>query len=799
MTTTHPMTSIDPNTLGCRLVATDGRALPLRSVDVAVSAGRGLASVQLTQRFVNPHAEPLAATYQLPLPADGAVVGFSFVIDGRRVVGRVEKRADARAAFERALVEGRTAGLLEQERSSVFTQELANLLPGAHVEVTLEVEQPLVWRDDGWEWRFPTVVAPRFLGTTTPDADRMTVDVADTPPAIPCTVRTHIADTLTGAPTSSSHGVEQQGSTVTLRGTLDRDVVLRWPVASAAPGVDLETCWLDGHDRGYGLLTVVPPERAHPAAPVARDLILLLDTSGSMGGAPLAQLKAFSRALVRGLRPGDQLEMIEFSRRPNRFSPAPVRIDEAVRAEALAWIDGLVASGGTHMHDAIRAATATLRDEAQRQVVLVTDGLIGFEHQIVGHVIESLPTACRVHTVGIGSAPNRSLTGPVALAGGGYEAIVGPSDPVEPAVQQLLARTSDPLVVDVTLQGPALLELAPLRLPDLMAGSPSRIALSLRAEGGQLTLRGRTADGAFAETIHVPARAVDTSARRVVATRFARDRVEALEMRVAAQQPKEALDAEIEALGLRHQIATRLTSWVAETTEATVDPSAPSRHERIPQALPHAMSAEGLGLRPAVAAAPGARKQVRGQRRPAPKPSAAKEMSAFGGEARRPKRHERPRRKGRERSRGGEGLKPPAPRGHIDRLEPVSMDDDESFADGFGAAPEEVRADEEKVASIAPAEPVPHQPALRLQARVRSHSGGLLVLEVVLPHDLDWSAQGRLVAQGPDGATHELTAEPGTTRPGALAAGLVARLVVRWQGDLPRTIAAASMILEIVA
>ncbi len=150
---------------GARLVAVDGRGLPLRRVDIRGHAQGGLARITLEQRFQNPYPEPLRVTYQMPLPADAAVSGFAFRIGERRIVGEVDRVAAARERFEEALLEGRTAGLLEQDRSSLFTQELGNIPPGAEIIAELTVDQRLRWLEEGaWEWRFPTVVAPRYLG-----------------------------------------------------------------------------------------------------------------------------------------------------------------------------------------------------------------------------------------------------------------------------------------------------------------------------------------------------------------------------------------------------------------------------------------------------------------------------------------------------------------------------------------------------------------------------------------------------------------------------------------------------------
>ena len=182
----------EPTTSSGRVVTADGRELPLRATRLVVRAQGGLATVRLLQAFANPFAEPLQVTYQLPLPADAAVAGFCFRIGDRTVRGEIDRRQAARERFERAIAEGRTAGLVEQDRTALFTQELGNLPPGTELQAELELDQPLVWVDEGWQWRFPTTVAPRFLGASgrVPDAERIAVDVID--PA--------------GAPVSILHG-----------------------------------------------------------------------------------------------------------------------------------------------------------------------------------------------------------------------------------------------------------------------------------------------------------------------------------------------------------------------------------------------------------------------------------------------------------------------------------------------------------------------------------------------------------------------------------------------------------------
>ena len=254
------------------------------------------------------------------------------------------------------------------------------------------------------------------------------------------------------------------------------------------------------------------------------------------------------------------------------------------------------------MQAGVAEALRPLRPTAQRQVVLLTDGLVGFESEIVATVARDLPAGSRLHAVAVGSAPNRALTGPAARAGRGVEVVTGLGEDAGAAIARLLAQMRDPLLTEVEVSGSAVMGVAPARLPDVYAGAPLRAAVKLRAEGGELSVRGKTPDGAWEESIDVAAVATGHASAAVV-NLYGREAVEDLEMRRAAGMEADA-DRAIERIGLDFQIATRLTSWVAVSEEPAVDPSQPARRERIPHALPAGISAEGLGLRSAILGRP---------------------------------------------------------------------------------------------------------------------------------------------------------------------------------------------------
>lgn len=600
-----------------RLAAPDGRSLPLVSTSLRTSAAGGIARVVVEQHFKNVHAEALSVTYTLPLPADGAVSGFAFTLDGRRVVGEVDRREAARERFEQALFEGKTAALLDQERSSVFTQQVGNIPPGAEVVAEITIDQRLLWTDEGgWEWRFPTVVAPRFQGEPgrVPDAGALAIEVSEAPLDARASFEVAIGDALADGsrPESPSHrvaferdeGRSSESTRVWLTESegarLDRDVVVRWHVATPGVGASLRAArppvGSANAGEAYALVTLVPPRGAGPRA-TPRDLIVLLDTSGSMDGEPLEQARRVVLALLATLTERDRLELIEFSDSARRFRSGPVVATREALAEAQAWLKRLRASGSTEMRSGLLEALARPRPNAQRQVVLVTDGQIGFEQEIVATLHERLPAGSRLHAVGVGSAVNRSLTAPAARAGRGVEIVIGLGEDPERAARRLVARTAAPVVTELSIEGDALVAFAPEHLPDLYAGAPVLAAIKARPEGGTLRISGVTDEGIWEQLVNVPA-LTPGEGDQAVAALFGRELVEDLEMRVAAGGPRAGLDASIEAAGLAYQIATRLNSWVAISEQPTVDGPA-RRRENVPHEVPHGMSIDGLGLRAA--------------------------------------------------------------------------------------------------------------------------------------------------------------------------------------------------------
>jgi len=600
---------------GAEMLTPDGRSLPFAGATLRIEAGAGLARVVLEQTFENPFPDTLRVTYKMPLPVDGAVSGYAFTIGSRTITGKVDRKESARARFEEAIVQGKTAALLEQDKADIFTQELGNVPPHQTIVARITIDQRLAWKPEGeWELRFPTVIGPRYLESQLTSVDRKAshvhTAVADERGngAVRARIQLEakIADTLTVGRRveSPSHKLVARADGVVelsdLAGArLDRDVVLRWSVAKRDVGLELQiarpAAGAPHAHNAYGLLSIVPPSPDAGYATVPRDLIVLLDTSGSMEGGPLEQGKRVVAMLIESLTERDRLEVIEFSMRPNRFTNAPVPGTKREKERAIHWVMSRKADGGTEMQSAIYDALQGLRKGAQRQVVLVTDGYVGGEEQLVAMLHENLPESCRMHVVGVGSGVNRALATSIARAGRGAELLVGLDEDAERCAVALVDKTRAPVLTDVTITGDALVEHAPEHLPDVFAGSPIVAALKLRASGGDLVVRGNTAAGVWTQKVRMPA--IDAGEGNAAVTAlFAREQVADLEVRWSIGKETRAIDADIERIGLVFQISTRRTSWVAIDEDRTVDPRLGSQHVEVPQELPYGTSAASFGL-----------------------------------------------------------------------------------------------------------------------------------------------------------------------------------------------------------
>lgn len=525
--------------------------------DVHLAVTGVVAEVEVRQRFRNDTTRWLEGDYTFPLPVDAALAGMTLEIGERRIEGEIREREAAREAYEAARAEGRRTSLVGQEAGNLFRTRVANVGPGEEVGVTLRYTELLGYRDEHFSLRFPTTLTPRYGEGGAGPADQsvgpltLTVDLR---PGVP-----------TAYVEAPHHDVRVERRGEAFRITLaegatapDRDFELVWaPLLGQAPRAALMTQEHEG-DR-YGLLLFVPPQPEF-RTPRARELILVIDRSGSMGGEPIRQARESLRLAVGSLDERDRFNVIAFASDVDRLFPAPVPAIPANIGRAIAWLDRLSADGGTDMAPALAAATAGRPPEGTvRQIVFVTDGAVGGERQLFAQIARDLGDA-RLFTVGIGAAPNAYFMRKAAEFGRGSYSYVGSEAQVAERMDALLSRLEHPLLTDLCADWPGAAEAYPPQLPDLYRGEPLVVAVRLgAATKGPIRLCGRLEDGWWEETLEPG----DAHPGFAVATLWARRKVEGLMDDLVLGADPEAVRAEVVRLALAHRLVTRFTSLVA--------------------------------------------------------------------------------------------------------------------------------------------------------------------------------------------------------------------------------------------
>ncbi len=605
----------------------EARELPLEHTDVLARVSGTVAEVTVTQRFANPLGTRLEAVYVFPLPDRAAVDDMSMKIGERVIRGEIHRREEARRIYDEAVARGHLAGLLDQERPNIFTQRVANLSPGEAVEVVIHYVEDLHFDHGTWRMVFPTVVGPRYVpgrpvGRTgdgwSPDTDRVPDASRITPPVLrpgersghDISIRVELAPGFAiRALGSSSHeivtGRPARNHALVELAPRDRipnkDFVLTWSTAAAA--VESAVVAHRTDELGYLTLILQPPAEPRPEQVVPREVVFVIDSSGSMSGEPIAACKQLVRRALRGLGDDDTFRLIRFAGDSSVFDPDALPPTRANLERALSWLDGLRGGGGTEMLAGVRAALEAPKDPYRlRMVMFLTDGYIGNETEILGRVGEVLGDA-RIFAFGIGSSVNRYLLDRLAEAGRGVAEYLRPGEPSDVLVSRFSERITDPVFTQLELDwgGLEVVDVEPAALPDLFAGQPLEVHARYRSGGrGTVTLRGwaGTRRLELQQRVDLPSRTADNAAQ---ARLWARSRIARLEMAKVRAGDSGPLVEEITELALAHRLMTAYTSFVAVDRSTVRDDGELVTIDQ-PVPMPEGVSYEGVfGQGPAVA------------------------------------------------------------------------------------------------------------------------------------------------------------------------------------------------------
>ncbi|MCX6626568.1 MAG: VIT and VWA domain-containing protein [Candidatus Solibacter sp.] len=369
---------------------------PLRHTSVKAAISGMVARVSVIQEFQNTLAEKIEAVYTSPLPHDAAVDRMTMTVGSRVIVGKIKSREEARAIYQAARDAGRVAGLLDQQRPNIFTQSVANIQPGDAIHVEISYVETLRYEEGRFEFVFPMVVAPRYHPRRVTDAARVS------PPLTPEGTRAGHdisvevaldAGVPIGNVASPSHPVEvlwanASRATVRLKDQQtipNKDFLLRYE--SAGGKIQDGVLAHRSAKGGYFAVILEPPHKIGAADASPKELIFVLDTSGSMMGFPIEKAKEAMQLALGGLYSQDTFNLITFSGDTEILFPQPVPATPENLAIARLFLNSRSGSGGTEMMKAIRAAfEPTVGSGRVRVVCFMTDGAVGNDMEILAEV-----------------------------------------------------------------------------------------------------------------------------------------------------------------------------------------------------------------------------------------------------------------------------------------------------------------------------------------------------------------------------------------------------------------------------
>ncbi|MEG4205781.1 VIT domain-containing protein [Microcoleus sp. Pol7_A1] len=613
---------------------------PLKHTEVRAKIAGNLSRVEVSQQFENPFTKPLEAVYIFPLPAEAAVDEMEIKIGDRTIKGSIKKREEAQQIYEKAKQEGRTAGLLEQERDNIFTQSLANIKPGESIDVTIRYTDSLKFLAGDYEFIFPMVVGPRYIPGTpldetaasgsapapmtvnsdtdiVPDASRLNA------PILPPGMRSghDIGVTLeieAGVPirnvNSPSHQLEieyfdspqtalanDQKNGLMVRVKLanqdtipNKDLIVRYQIAGRETQ---STVLTHSDDRGgHFAVYLIPAIEYKTDELVPKDVVFLVDTSGSQSGAPLQQCQALLRQFINGLNPTDTFSILDFSNKVRQLSKQPLPNTAENRQQAIEYINKLSASGATEMLGGIRAAIDFPAPSGRlRTVVFLSDGYIGNENQVLAEVQQHLKSGNRLYSFGAGSSVNRFLLDRIAEIGRGISRIIRHDEPVKEFVEKFFRQINNPVLVnlEITWQGegenPVIY---PSVAPDLFAEQPLVLfGKKGDREAGTLHIKGVSAGGhQYVQTYQLD---FTDPGNPAVAKLWGRHRIKDLMNQMVQYETKVEVETVTET-ALTYQLLSQYTAFVAVSDDVRVEPGTESISMNVPVEMPEAV--EYLGV-----------------------------------------------------------------------------------------------------------------------------------------------------------------------------------------------------------
>jgi len=558
---------------------------------VTVTIEDQVATTHVDQVFVNDARFEVEGTYLFPLPDGATISEFAMWVDGQKLEGQILERDEARRIYEQIVRQRRDPALLEYVGRNTFQARIYPIPPGGERRIEIEYSQVLPMDNGLVEYVYPLNTekfSPRPLQEVA-----VNVTVHSNEPLKAIYSPSHKVDVERRGDHNATVGYEESHVRP------DRDFVLYYTVSTEEVGVNLLSYRPDGQGDGFFLLLAAPRVEVEAQQVVAKDVILVLDVSGSMRGEKIEQARAALRFVLDNLNDQDRFNILAFSTGTRPYARGLVPADE--RGQARDFVARLEAGGSTDINRALLEALDMVEEERPTLLIFLTDGLpttgeVDID-RILDNVSRAAPRNVRLFPFGVGYDVNTTLLDTLAQNHRGASGYVRPEEEIDEKVSAFYARVSTPLLSDLEIDFGQIIvdDLYPYPLPDLFAGT-QLVVVGRYRNGGEtaITLSGQVNgrpysfryDGMLFQR---------SGGEEFIARLWATRKIGYLLQQIRLHGEDKELIDEIVGLSIRYGIITPYTSFLVDETEQALSEEGRQEIAREIQATAVPAPASGQG------------------------------------------------------------------------------------------------------------------------------------------------------------------------------------------------------------
>ncbi len=555
--------------------------LPLKSTKAVVNITGVIADVTITQEYKNEGKSALEAIYTFPASTNSAIYAMEMTVGKRKIIAQIEEKNKARQKYEKAKSDGKRASLLEQQRPNVFQMNVANIMPGDLIKVSLKYTEMIIPEDGTYQFVYPTVVGLRYTEKASSNSQFTNTPYTKngTQPTYDFDIQVNLS---TGVPiqevASSTHQVKSTFPALnTAKVKLDpsekaggnRDFVLAYKLA----GDQIESGLMlyEHGDENFFMLMVQPPKRIIKEEIPPREYVFIVDVSGSMRGFPIDVSKKLMRNLIVNLRPIDRFNVMLFAGTSGWLAEESLPAVPENLVKATNFIDSQRGGGGTNLLSAMKKAMSLPHCEVglSRSFIVVTDGYISVEKEVFD-MIRNEADEANLFAFGIGGSINRHLIEGMARVGMSEPLIVLNQANADEKAEKFRKYINYPVLTNVkkSFKGFEAYDIEPVAVPDLLAERPLVIYGKYKGNpNGTITLKGQAGGKRYKKTFEVN-KTKPNKNHAALRYLWARKKIQTLDDYQLVRNGGE-IQKKVTELGLKYNLMTAYTSFLAIEEDIT--------------------------------------------------------------------------------------------------------------------------------------------------------------------------------------------------------------------------------------